>query len=873
MKQIIPILYYLKDFKYFKMLFRKLSFLLPFILGTFTFMNAQKTEVVAGVTWDLASERAQNISGLAYQLFFDIPAEKSAPIPAKVDISLNLKHKAQPLLLDFKVSRENLQKVTVNKKIVPIDYVAGHLIIDPIHLNVGENKIQIEFIAGNQSLNRNADFLYTLLVPDRAATLFPCFDQPNLKARFTLSLQVPKSWDASANGTLTKSTSTGLKKNLYYKETQPISTYLFAFAAGKFHRVTQEKKGRSMSMLFRETDSLKVAQNLDKIFDLHVTSILWLEDYTQIPMPFEKLDFVLLPGFQYGGMEHVGNIFYKESALILEESATDNQKLARARLIAHETAHYWFGDLVTMNWFNDVWLKEVFANFMAAKAVNPDFPEVNHELSFLISHHPTAYSEDRSGGSHPIQQALENLKDAGSLYGGIIYQKAPIVMRQLEKLMGTEPFQKGLQKYLKDFSYANATWDDLISILDELTPISLKEWAGIWVKEAGMPHLLTTALMNENSNMEEITIQQVKSSPSDKHWQQETDIALFYADTIIKIPARINGLKTSLPISKGLKKPLVILPNASAIGYGYFQLDDLSLQTFLSGKLTVNDEFLRGAISIALMEELINRKISGNDYLGYLLHSLKNEKESLNRQLLLGQLNMVFWTFLSDEQRSVSTPKIERLLWQLINENTSVSAKSAYFSTFRDIALSKEATQTLFDIWSGKTNIPGLPISEPQQIDLAATLSLLLPEQASGIIDTQLIKTLNPDRKKRLQFIKPFLSPDTKIRDAAFESLYDAENRNVEPWVVDAVRYLNHPLRAKESTHYITQSLELLEEIQKTGDIFFPRQFITAVLNGHQSPTAAYYVKKFLQEHPDFPYRLKNKVLMAADLLFTIQRP
>jgi len=111
------------------------------------------------------------------------------------------------------------------------------------------------------------------------------------------------------------------------------------------------------------------------------------------------------------------------------------------------------------------------------------------------------------------------------------------------------------------------------------------------------------------------------------------------------------------------------------------------------------------------------------------------------------------------------------------------------------------------------------------------------------------------------------------VRDAAFESLFDAENRGVEPWVVDAVRYLNHPLRAKESTHYITQSLELLEEIQKTGDIFFPRQFITAVLSGHQSPTAAHYVKKFLQEHPHFPYRLKNKVLMASDLLFATQQP
>jgi aminopeptidase N len=612
---------------------------------------------------------------------------------------------------------------------------------------------------------------------------------------------------------------------------------------------------------------------MDKIFDLHATSVLWLEDYTQIPMPFEKLDFVLLPGFQYGGMEHVGNIFYKESALILDESATDNQKLARARLIAHETAHYWFGDLVTMNWFNDVWLKEVFANFMAAKAVNPDFPEVNHELSFLLSHHPTAYSEDRSGGSHPIQQNLENLKDAGSLYGGIIYQKAPIVMRQLEKLMGAAAFQKGLQQYLKDFSYANATWDDLIFILDELTPVSLKVWSNVWVKEPGMPHILSTVSTDEDGYMKEFTIQQLKTSHSGQYWQQETEIALFYADTIIKIPVVLNGSKTQIPVTQKLKKPLAILPNASAIGYGYFQLDTPSLSTFLNGSLTVKDELIRGAIRIALQEELIHKKITGEDFISYLLISLEKEKESLNRQLLLSQLNQVFWSFLSDEQRSIYTPKIEKLLWELMNESTSVSAKAAYFSSYRDLAISPEATQKLYDIWSGKNKISGLPVSEQQMIDLAATLALLLPQQAGEIIDSQLMKTLNPDRKKRLKYLQPFLSADIRVRDTAFESLFETENRGVEPWVVDAVRYLNHPLRAKESTHYITPSLELLEEIQKTGDIFFPRQFITAVISGHQSPTAAYYVKKFLLEHPNFPYRLKNKVLMAADLLLATQKP
>jgi aminopeptidase N len=842
-------------------------------MGPFSFMHAQKTNVVAGVTWDLANERAQNISALTYQLFFDIPEEMNKPIPAKVEIALHLKDNSTPLQLDFKVYQENIQKIMVNQKVIPIDFLEGHIVINPMYLNVGNNKIQIEFIAGNQSLNRNSDFLYTLLVPDRAATLFPCFDQPNLKARFSLTLQIPKNWDASGNGMLIKSTTNGLKKTLVYKETLPISTYLFAFAAGKFQRLTKEKKGRKMSMLYRETDSLKVAQNMDKIFDLHATSVLWLEDYTQIPMPFEKLDFVLLPGFQYGGMEHVGNIFYKESALILDESATDNQKLARARLIAHETAHYWFGDLVTMNWFNDVWLKEVFANFMAAKAVNPDFPEVNHELSFLLSHHPTAYSEDRSGGSHPIQQNLENLKDAGSLYGGIIYQKAPIVMRQLEKLMGAAAFQKGLQQYLKDFSYANATWDDLIFILDELTPVSLKVWSNVWVKEPGMPHILSTVSTDEDGYMKEFTIQQLKTSHSGQYWQQETEIALFYADTIIKIPVVLNGSKTQIPVTQKLKKPLAILPNASAIGYGYFQLDTPSLSTFLNGSLTVKDELIRGAIRIALQEELIHKKITGEDFISYLLISLEKEKESLNRQLLLSQLNQVFWSFLSDEQRSIYTPKIEKLLWELMNESTSVSAKAAYFSSYRDLAISPEATQKLYDIWSGKNKISGLPVSEQQMIDLAATLALLLPQQAGEIIDSQLMKTLNPDRKKRLKYLQPFLSADIRVRDTAFESLFETENRGVEPWVVDAVRYLNHPLRAKESTHYITPSLELLEEIQKTGDIFFPRQFITAVISGHQSPTAAYYVKKFLLEHPNFPYRLKNKVLMAADLLLATQKP
>ena len=125
-----------------------------------------------------------------------------------------------------------------------------------------------------------------------------------------------------------------------------------------------------------------------------------MEQYTGIPYAFGKFDFVLIPAFQFGGMEHAGKILYNASGLMLDESATQNQQLGRASVIAHETAHMWFGDLVTMRWFNDVWMKEVFANFMAAKIVNPSFPEVNHELRFLLSHYPAAYEVDRTPGTN-----------------------------------------------------------------------------------------------------------------------------------------------------------------------------------------------------------------------------------------------------------------------------------------------------------------------------------------------------------------------------------------------------------------------------------------------------------------------------------------
>ncbi|NIP82938.1 MAG: hypothetical protein GWM90_28415, partial [Gemmatimonadetes bacterium] len=174
--------------------------------------------------------------------------------------------------------------------------------------------------------------------------------------------------------------------------------------------------------------------------------------------------------------------------------ATRNQELGRASLIAHETAHMWFGDLVTMRWFDDVWMKEVFANFMAAKIVNPSFPELDHELRFLLAHYPAAYSVDRTAGANPIRQPLDNLAEAGTLYGAIIYQKAPIVMRQLERLTGEAPFREALRRYLRAHAFSNAGWPDLVRFLDETTPLDVAAWSRTWIEEPGRPRIAVEAL-------------------------------------------------------------------------------------------------------------------------------------------------------------------------------------------------------------------------------------------------------------------------------------------------------------------------------------------------------------------------------------------
>jgi aminopeptidase N len=302
----------------------------------------------------LAASRKHVLSGIVYEIDFRVPDTITKHISGTLKLSFNLQSTASDLILDFNVPGDKLLSVTGAKGPMDYSFKKGHIIIPSGTLTKGQNSLLIAFTAGETSLNRNRDYLYSLFVPDRASSAFPCFDQPDLKAVFSLSLSLPEGWTAVATGKKRTIAADG-ENRCTFEPTPLLPTYLFAFAAGVFDTLSAHRDGRDICIYHMEKDAEKLQNNALIIFEQAFDALAWLEDYTRIPYPFPKYDMVCIPSFQYGGMEHPGAILFRSDRLFLEQSATINQKLGRANLIAHETAHMWFGDLVTMRWLPASW--------------------------------------------------------------------------------------------------------------------------------------------------------------------------------------------------------------------------------------------------------------------------------------------------------------------------------------------------------------------------------------------------------------------------------------------------------------------------------------------------------------------------------------
>ncbi|MCR5313248.1 MAG: aminopeptidase [Bacteroidaceae bacterium] len=772
---------------------------------------AQKSKyLVDGVSWELAQQRKQSIKELSYCIFFSIPENKKQNVEGEEIINFELKSR-QDIIIDFREDIDKIHSVQVAHFASAEDtktwneckwtFQNEHIIIPKRHTKKGKNSIKIIFTAGNQSLNRREDYMYTLFVPDRARTAFPCFEQPNMKAHFKLTLQIPEKWEAVSNtqklGDNDDTSLFTIKKDkpgykiVNFDNSEPLSTYLFAFAAGDFKY--QYFSDYGLGVYYRETDPKRVAQ-LPQIAEQVKFALDWQEDFTGMKYPFKKYDFVILPGFQYGGMEHTGATFYNDNRIFLPDNPTPDEELNRTELIAHETSHMWFGDAVTMNWFDDVWTKEVFANYFAAEITTPQFPYLNHDLNWLKTYTATAIKQDRTEGRTSIRQPLDNMRYAGLIYNNIIYNKAPVMMREMVKIMGSEAYKRGIRKYLEKYKYDNATWDDLISILDDETPEDLRAFSKKWVDTANYPHYMAASYRDKRIGRE----------------------------------------------------------------YGFYELSPEQCRQLMRYWNVETDGTHRQALLMTLEENYLAKKFDDETWMNELLNSLKKMDDPLTASTLVSYMYEPI-RFLLNEGKDY-----DRKVWKLANTHHMPEVRTSLLRLLIKTARTPEVVDSLYSIWTNN-NTPLLSLTD--FMTLSYELAIRMPKKANDIITVQRARISDPDRLRNFNYVSRAVSPSAEARDTLFDSLRKAENRRIEPWTLSVLYYLNHPLRDEQSVHYIRPALEMLPEIQRTGDIFFPANWCEYLLAGHRCKAAHEEVVSFLNDNTHLLPLLKNKILEAEYFL------
>jgi len=794
-----------------------------------------------GVTKELAEHRKANISNVIYDLTFNIPANQDQKVSGSAVICFDLK-KAEDIILDFQggfdgsctaLIPKNKKKNKFKKVTFEPAYQNEHIIIPKNMVTEGSNRIELNFVSLDKALNRHQDYLYTIFVPDMARSVFPCFDQPDLRAMFMTKLNTPAGW-----------------KTMISDCSGPLPTHLYSFVAGNFYEKTGKREGIEMRALYRETDPDKVAQ-LDQIFDEAGSAIKWMEGYTGIACPFKEYGIAILPNFQLFGQEHPGAIQFNDRLLFLEKFHTQEDALYRMELIAHATAHLWFGDLVALKWFDDIWANEVFTSFAASKITHSHYDQVNFDLNFLKTHQAEALATDRTEGTHPIAMEMTNANHASLLYDNIIFDKTAVMMRMLENMMGPDVLQNALNKYLMKYQFSNASWDDLVNMLAEEAPnLGIRQFSDVWVKQKGMPNIHTSYKGGQ------LVVKQTDPYNRGTFWPEKFQVRVINdlgKSVTYDIDMQQPEMSIRLP-----RKPDCILPNTDGRGYGRFTLDDEYVSLLPKRLITTRNDVSRYCLLLSIHDNYLRGKLPPSHF-GELFRLMCREKNPLIMSTALQHMFKIVRD-VNIEQRAA----LELCVMDLLGENKSNECHQYVIRMMTEVASSPEVLQQLETIWK-RHNDPLL--SESDYMNIAYRLAIMHPKRWQEILSTQRARLTNDDQRAEFDYVSRACNPDPVERTNVFNSLLKPENRVQEPWAIYTLILLNSDVFEPQSNSYIEPSLKSLEYIQQTSNVFFPEYWMKALMYGHKGREAALIVENFLKNNPDYPENLRNKALEASWVL------
>jgi aminopeptidase N len=842
------------------------------VIRSFLGLAACATGVAAppasGVSRELATWRAGLVSDVRYELTIDIKP-KAERLHGHENLEFRLKRAPEEALpLDFRdlSGPGAIADVKVNGTLVRPEQPNGHILLPANALKAGVNRVEMDFESpvaeSNRAITRSIDpvdsseYLYTLFVPMDASMAFPCFDQPDLKARFTLETTAPEGWTVISN--TNGRTDHGRTR---FEETHPISTYLFAFAAGPFEQLPDPEPGAGgppLRLFVRRSMVERAKQEWPEVARYTHQGMTHLSAFFDQPYPFPKYDQVLIPGFPYGGMEHAGATFLREDGVLFRAapSITDHQR--RSVTVLHELSHQWFGDFVTMQWFDDLWLKEGFAQFMAFHTLAEIEPPEEVWKRFYESIKPIAYGIDSTPGTTPIYQVVPNLADAKSAYGPIVYQKAPALLRVLNYRIGEDAFRTGVRLFLKNHAYSNATWQDLIGAFSDASKQDLKSWANTWVTQRGMP-VVTVDWSCSGRQIRSLEVSQRDSLNRGRLWPISTQVALGAGGVV---DVSFAGASTKVDAAAGRSCPDYVFANAGDHAYGRFLLDARSITGVEDRLQSVADPLQRALLWGALWDAVREADLAPTAYLDLAIRRLPTEADVDITQSVLGRSRTALTIWMSSAQRGTEMPRFENLLRDRMKSAASVDFRIAYFRSLTTTVSTTAALAELRSLLDGRSAIPGVPLQQRDRWNIIAALVRYAAPEASALVEREAARD-NTEDGRRSAYAALAGVATTANKRKYFDD-YVKEGAAPEDFVTASLPNFNAWNQAELTAGYLKPALEALPLLKRQRKIFFVNGWLSSFVSGETSPDAQKTVEKFLAR-TDLDADLRLKVLEVKD--------
>ncbi|HEX8190071.1 MAG TPA: M1 family aminopeptidase [Pyrinomonadaceae bacterium] len=875
----------------------------------------------AGVPRELARWRAEHYRDVRYLL--DLTLRPGADrLEGRLKVTVTLDAAAGDLVLDWRSTkkdedvRSRVSGVRANgREAADARFENEHVVVPRAYMKAGVNEVELGFespISGAGSavtryLDRedNSEYVYTLFVPSDASTAFPCFDQPDLKARFSLRVTAPERWRVVSNtpgvvmresdatpGGRPQSPPAGMLRHAF-PETQPLSTYQFAFAAGPFVeydetgaaaaatatayppvksveelRKLTERAAPVIRLFVRRSKAERAKKELDETFRINREGVKFFEEYFGHRFPFPKYDIILIPEFAYGGMEHAGATFLREEGVLFPSDPTAADVAARAEVILHEAAHQWFGDLVTMRWFDDLWLKEGFATFMAYKAFERVMPQLDAWKVFHLRTKPLAYLTDVTKGTTPIWQEIANLSAAKSAYGNIVYRKAPSMLRQAEFYLGEREFRDAVRLFVKEHAYANATWEDLVGAFERTSGRELDAWAAAWVKRRGMPDVRVRWVMNRRGLLHGLEFEQRDALGEAGSWPMRVRALLAQRGRagappdVLTVTLRGAG-RTTAYVATGRRRPAFVFANFEDYGYGRFLLDDESRAYVVRNMGAIRDDFLRALLWGSLWESVREAELAPADFVELAVRQAPSERDDVMLAFILARAQTAFTRFLSDAQQRALAPRLEAALYEGMTRGETPGQRITYFRTYREVATTRAALDKLDDILAGRLQVPGMTLRPRDRFDIIRALVAAGDARAPGL----LIKQGEADRTddaRRYAYAAGAAAPDAAAKKRYFGQFVN-DKELAESWIEAGFGPFNAPQQAALTLPYLEPALAELPTLKRTRKIFFVNGWLAAFIGGQCDARAAGVVRDFLAREQTLDRDLRLKVLEAAD--------